>query len=351
MNSGSFWFGRRVLVTGHTGFKGSWLSHWLLRQGANVHGIALPPEERPSLFGQLELAHRMGSCIQDIRDAPAVTKAIRDIAPDTVFHLAAQSLVRRSYLEPLFTWDTNVNGTANVLQAIADLDAPCTVVVITSDKVYRNEERTQAFVETDPLGGHDPYSASKAACELLADSWRKSFLKGTGVFLATARAGNVIGGGDWATDRILPDMIRATITGEKLTMRNPHATRPWQHVLDPLNGYLNLAQYMTEAEGAAQEAWNFGPDDAGNRTVLELVTEASTHWPCVWEAKDEANAPHEANLLSLSTDKAKQGLGWSPRWGFEEAVQETVAWYRAVYEGESAQYVSDAQIAKYEATS
>lgn len=345
-----FWSGRRVLVTGHTGFKGSWLATWLLRLGAEVHGIALPPDTGPALFTQLGLAERMVSILQDIRVAEALSGAVREAAPEVVFHLAAQPLVRASYDDPLGTWSTNVMGTANLLQALTDLGHPCSVVVVTTDKVYHNNEWVHPYRETDRLGGRDPYSASKAATELLVDSWRKSFLPGTGVQLASARAGNVIGGGDWARDRIVPDFVRAQRDGSALSLRNPGSTRPWQHVLEPLDGYMTLARALTESGDVAAEAWNFGPDAAAERSVGDLVEASNRHWPGDWSAEHDPSAPHEAGRLTLSTAKARALLGWAPAWNFDRSVAETIAWYRGEADGACPKTLCDDQIARYEAS-
>jgi CDP-glucose 4,6-dehydratase len=325
--------GRRVFVTGHTGFKGSWLCEWLLDLGAEVAGFALEPDTEPTLFKQLGLAARMSHQIADVRDAEAMRAAIQDFQPDYVFHLAAQPLVRRSYMEPLETFAANVMGTAHVCNALRSLEKPCAAVMITTDKVYENLEVGRAFREDDKLGGHDPYSASKAAAEIVIESWRKSFFSApdSRIALASARAGNVIGGGDWAADRIVPDCMRALQRGEPVRVRNPRATRPWQHVLEPLGGYLLLgARLLAEPENAAlRTAFNFGPSLDADRTVGELVTEVLRNWPGEWEHRGEENAPHEAGLLHLDITKARDVLGWRPRWDFPTTIRETVEWYRA----------------------
>ncbi len=348
MSDRAFWCGRRVLVTGHTGFKGSWLSTWLLRLGADVHGIALDPETEPSLFTQLGLSGEMDSKILDIRDADKLKNAVCKIAPDTVFHMAAQPLVRESYVNPLATWDINVMGTAHLLKAVSALSSPCAIVVVTTDKVYQNEEWDYPYRETDRLGGHDPYSASKAASELLVDSWRRSFFAGSKMFVASARAGNVVGGGDWNTDRILPDIVRTKQAHETLTLRNPGATRPWQHVLDPLNGYMMLAQSMVETDGAGQEAWNFGPEPAEDRTVEELVTEVQKRWHFSWKPDPDTRGPHEAGRLALTAAKAQNRLGWKPKFDFERTVAETIEWYSQAHDGECPRSLCETQIARHE---
>ena len=329
-------FGKRVLVTGHTGFKGAWLCEWLLSLGANVHGLALPAP-KPSLFFALELERRMKHAIQDIRNAHGLEHAIREWQPDIIFHLAAQALVRVSYREPLQTFATNALGTANLLDAVRTAKLPCTIVVITTDKCYDNDGTSKSFKESDPLGGHDPYSASKAAAEIVVASYRDSFFAhGTDIALASARAGNVVGGGDWAEDRIVPDCIRALSAGQPIPVRNPDFTRPWQHVLEPLSGYLLLAAKLEQArqkkspEEIARfaQAFNFGPGPDANRTVLELVEEVLHYWPGTWNQVHQEKHLKEAPLLSLAIDKARDTLGWHPRWNFAETVHQTVSWYR-----------------------
>jgi CDP-glucose 4,6-dehydratase len=335
--------GKRVLVTGHTGFKGAWLCEWLLGLGAEVYGLALPAL-KPSLFFTLELERRMKHAIQDIRDAHQLEHAIREWQPEFIFHLAAQALVRVSYREPVPTFATNVLGTANLLEAVRAVNFPCTIVVITSDKCYENKSAASGvtavrstFKESDPLGGHDPYSASKAAAEIVVASYRDSFFAhGTDVALASARAGNVIGGGDWAEDRIVPDSIRALSAGKPVPVRNPDFTRPWQHVLEPLGGYLLLGAKLEEARQTKSpekiarfaQAFNFGPKPDANRSVRDLVEEVLRHWPGAWEQVAQEKHLKEAPLLSLAIDKAKDTLDWQPRWDFPRTVAETVAWYR-----------------------
>jgi CDP-glucose 4,6-dehydratase len=326
----SFWSGKRVLVTGHTGFKGAWLSLWLTQLGAHVTGLSLPPDTKPALFDLLGLAKDIDHRTGDIRDADLVKRALAEAAPDVVLHLAAQALVLRGYREPLETWHTNVMGTAHVLEAIRALDKPCVAVLITTDKVYQNNEWEFSYRESDRLGGHDPYSASKAASELVISSWRQSYFgPGSPVRIASARAGNVIGGGDWAENRIIPDLIKAVRDGRPVKLRNPHAVRPWQHVLEPLGGYLLLAQRLAESDRLAyQDSFNFGPAADAERTVGELVKESLQHWPGSVEDVSVPGQLHEASRLALSIERARSRLGWEPLWNFSRTVQETINWYR-----------------------
>lgn len=315
--------GLRILVTGHTGFKGAWLSEWLLQMGGCVYGLALPPEKPNSLFEILELERRLDQHILcDIRDADAIKDAIAICKPDLVIHLAAQALVRRSYRHPLLTWETNVTGTLNILEAVRALKQPVAVVAVTTDKVYRNREWEYAYREDDELGGHDPYSASKSASELAVASWRDSFAAAAQVRVVTARAGNVIGGGDFSEDRIVPDCYTAWQLGQPVTLRNPISTRPWQHVLEPLSGYLALAAYIMADHHPRITACNFGPGGAGDHTVESLVRQMSS----LGCGRDwlVASGPHqhEARNLSLSIDRARHILNWTPRLSFKE----TVAW-------------------------
>lgn len=323
---------KTVLITGHTGFKGAWLAEWLLLLGARVHGLALPPDGAPALFDQLGLAARVDHQIGDIRDAALVRRCMEEVQPDFVFHLAAQPLVRLSYEEPVETYATNVMGTIHVLEALRALQKPCVAVMVTTDKCYENREWLHGYREEDPMGGFDPYSSSKGMAELAIAAYRRSFFAGHPVKVASARAGNVIGGGDWALDRIVPDCIRALQEGLPIGVRNPHATRPWQHVLEPLSGYLCLAASLFKLptnDSPLCSGFNFGPGHDANRTVGELVVEILKHWPGRWEDQSDPNAHHEAKLLQLSTDKASALLGWSATWRFADAVRETVTWYRA----------------------
>jgi CDP-glucose 4,6-dehydratase len=329
---GGFYHGRRVLITGHTGFKGGWLALWLKHLGALVHGVSLPPPTNPNLHETLHRFAFDGETICDIRDLAATQTAIAQAAPDLLFHLAAQPLVRRSYTEPLETLTTNTLGTAHVLEAVRRLRLPCAVVVITTDKCYENRGAGRAYQEDDPLGGHDLYSTSKAAAELVVAGWRRSFFsidEGLGP-VASARAGNVLGGGDYGVDRLVPDCMRALLAGRPIEIRNPTATRPWQHVLDCLSGYLTLGAQLAQAgrQSPLASAFNFGPGAVVNPPVATLVEEILRHWPGRWQPATAADAPHEAQTLSLAIDKAHSLLGWTPVWGLTETVQATVTWYR-----------------------
>lgn len=343
-----FWRGRRVLLTGHTGFKGSWLTLWLLSLGAEVWGYALAPEPGRSLFnalgldqirglaGQGHLNHSLG----DLRDRETLQQVVEEAQPEVVLHLAAQPLVRRSYSDPLGTWAINVQGSLHLLEAIRPLQHCCAVVMVTTDKVYLNREWDHGYREDDRLGGYDPYSASKAAVELAVSSWRASFCgpehhKSPYLAIATARAGNVIGGGDWAEDRIVPDAMRALGKGEAILVRQPEATRPWQHVLEPLGGYLLLAEHLATGDPKYASAFNFGPLLDANRSVRALVEAILEHWPGHWQDQSSYEAPHEAGRLHLQIDKAHHQLGWLPRWNFDTTVGRTVGWYRAFHEGVS----------------
>ena len=341
-HTGHFWRGKRILLTGHTGFKGSWLGLWLSELGAKVTGVGLKPNTEPNLFNQLRLKDRLQNhYIADIRDFDALTSIVESTNPEVVLHLAAQPLVRHSYLDPLGTWATNVQGSLHLLEALKPLQQTCSVVMVTTDKVYANQEWDYGYRESDRLGGHDPYSASKAAAELAISSWRDSFC-GTDqhqtphLAIATARAGNVIGGGDWATDRIVPDAMRALARRKPIPIRSPHATRPWQHVLEPLSGYLLLAEKLAEKTQIKRKycsAFNFGPNLEANRSVQDLIKEISKHWNGSWQEVTNQNALHEAGRLHLQIDKAHHQLGWRPLWNFKTTVERTVNWYKAMENG------------------
>ncbi len=330
-----FWRAKRVLLTGHTGFKGSWMSLWLHQLGAEVYGLALEPDTRPALFDQLDLGNRVHHRIGDIRNQVLVSDYVLDVQPEIVFHFAAQSLVLRSYEQTLNTWQTNVQGTAILLEALREASRPATIVAITTDKVYHNIESDHAYRETDRLGGVDPYSASKAGSELVIDSYRSVFAQeGLPLALASARAGNVIGGGDWCENRLLPDIARALSKGQSIETRNPKAVRPWQHVLEPLSGYLRLAERL-HGNTAFADAFNFGPEKSDNRTVEDVIKSALQTWHGEYHTSSDQNAPHEAGLLKLSIEKARLQLNWQPKWNFEKAVARTMTWYKRVHEGAS----------------
>jgi CDP-glucose 4,6-dehydratase len=350
----SMWRGRHIFVTGHTGFKGGWLSLWLRKLGALVHGYALNPKDKPSLFDVARIASVLCSDTRaDLADLAALERALMNATPEVVFHLAAQPLVRQSYRDPLGTFATNVMGTANLLEAVRKVDSVKAVVLITTDKVYDNREWQYPYREIDSLGGRDPYSASKAASELIATSYRASFF-GTAsprpVPIATARAGNVIGGGDWAADRLVPDCLRAFVAGHPVSLRFPAAVRPWQHVLEPLAGYLALAEHLL-GEGGPRfaQAWNFGPDPAGDASVGEVAEALARLWGggAQVEHSPNAGAPHEAGLLRLDSSRARDSLGWTPRWPLAQALKQTVDWEQARQSGADMLKVSLDQIAAY----
>lgn len=344
--------GRRILVTGHTGFKGSWLAAWLKALGAQVSGVALEPSGDPSLFAAAGIGAGLDSRLGDIRDAHFLADTFRDIRPEFVFHLAAQSLVRESYTDPVGTYATNVMGTVNLLEAVRGCNSVRGVLVVTSDKCYENREWLWGYRETDAMGGHDPYSASKGCTEIVAASYRRAFFQDAAApLLATARAGNVIGGGDWATDRLLPDLMRGAAAGSTVRVRNPQAIRPWQHVLDGLGGYLLLAGRLLGGDRTCAEAWNFGPAEHDVVSVGRVVSQACAHWDAISVAYSEqrGDEPHEANVLRLDSGKARSRLGWRPVFELDEAIDRTVAWYRGYYTGQSsARRLLDSQIAEYQ---
>ncbi|NCB38071.1 MAG: CDP-glucose 4,6-dehydratase [Erysipelotrichia bacterium] len=323
---GATYRGKRVLVTGHSGFKGSWLSLWLSSMGADVHGISLPPEYSPSHFSLLALD--MQSHWLDIRHLETLQQTVARIDPEIIFHLAAQPLVRRSYRDPQTTWQTNLNGTINILESARNCSALKAVICITTDKCYENKEWHWGYRENDALGGHDPYSASKAAAEIAIASYRKAFFSAPQMpLLASARAGNVIGGGDWCEDRIIPDLVRAVSAGKSLEIRSPNATRPWQHVLECLYGYLLLGEKLLEGKTEFAEAWNFGPDASSNCTVAGILNGMKKYWPELAWFTSSANQPHEAGLLHLDSSKARLKLNWKPVWDLEKTLEKTAEWY------------------------
>lgn len=349
---GSALSGRRVLLTGHTGFKGGWLAIWLARLGAKVTGYSLPAVDGPTLFAAAGVGGLVRHVEADIRDLATFERVWRDTAPEVVFHLAAQAIVRQSYRDPLETVTTNTLGTAHVLELARKIDEPVRLVLITSDKCYENHEWERGYGEGDQLGGRDVYSASKAAAEVLISSYRRSFF-GDRVWAASARAGNVIGGGDWSADRIVPDAIAALRAGRAIDVRNPRAVRPWQHVLEPLSGYLLLASRLLSPQLAvraqAADAWNFGPTIANTRTVGQLTDAVIERWGSgAWIDRSSPDHPHEAGLLRLDIAKAGRDLSWRPRWGFEAAVARTVEWYQADAAGQNMRSICEQQIAQYE---
>ena len=350
---GGVYEGRRVFVTGHTGFKGAWLASWLADLGAELTGYALDPPTAPSLFDALDLSERLRHVVADVRDKDRLARELAAARPSVVFHLAAQPLVRLGYAEPHVTFETNVMGTVNVLEAARACDSVKAVVIVTSDKCYRNPETGRAFSEDDAMGGRDPYSASKGCAELVAAAYGASYFGAdTSATVATARAGNVIGGGDWAEDRIIPDCVRALVVGEPILVRSPVAVRPWQHVLESLSGYLWLAALLVRDGGEYEGPWNFGPDDDdGARPVRWVVERFVDEWGAgSWTTPDAATAeqPHEAHLLSLDSGKARARLGWAPVWEAATAVRQTAGWYRDFYAGVAARELVGDQLRTYE---
>lgn len=341
---------KNILLTGHSGFKGSWLCAILARENAKISGLSLPDEEARALIPLVRSAGMLEREFPgDIRDLATCRQAVAETKPKVVFHLAAQPLVRRSYRDPLETWTTNVIGTANILEACRHSDTVEAIVVVTTDKCYENKEWIYPYRENDRLGGHDPYSASKAGAELVTASYRGSYFRETGIRVATARAGNVIGGGDFAEDRLLPDAVRAFSKNQPLILRNPKATRPWQHVLEPLSGYVALAEkLLDEPNGGFDTAWNFGPDADGNATVGEVAGVFGRLWGNVQvECLDSHSGPHEAGLLQLDNSRAKTLLGWFPRWSLDDTLRHTADWYRAWHEGGDTAALMQQQIENY----
>ena len=340
----SFWQNRKVLITGHSGFKGSWLSFWLKNLGAKVYGISLAPNTNPSLFNQLNLIDSLDeSHFIDIRNNLELDKIIFKLRPEVVFHLAAQPLVLEGYKNPLMTWETNLMGSLNLLNSLTNLRTKLSLVMITTDKVYKNKEWIYGYREQDELGGYDPYSASKAACEMAIDSWRLSYCEPKNneenlLRIASARSGNVIGGGDWSKDRIIPDAIRALNKNTEIILRNPNSTRPWQHVLDPLSGYILLAEKLykysqennNDLKNKFATSYNFGPSIESNKKVIELVEEISKYWSGLKVTNTIDNNFHEANRLNLQTDKSFHYLQWRPKWDFENSVKRTIEWYKKI---------------------
>ena len=333
MLNSEFWKGKKVFLTGHTGFKGSWLSIWLNSMGAVVKGYALKPANNLNLFSIAGVENLVASDINDIRDYSALCLSILEFSPDIVFHMAAQPLVRASYENPLETYEVNVMGTANLLEAVRHCSTIQAVVNITTDKCYENNEWVWGYKETDPMGGRDPYSSSKGCSELVTASFRDSFLRGVNVGVATARAGNVIGGGDWAEDRLIPDILRAFEASESVIIRNPNATRPWQHVLEPLSGYLILAEQLFKNPDEVSEGWNFGPYDQDVRPVDWILDQMTHLWPGASWKLDLDDNPHEAKLLKLDISKASSILGWTPTWDLDVTLGKIVRWHKHWVEG------------------
>ena len=341
-----FWRNKRVLITGHTGFKGAWLTLWLHQMGAQITGVSLAPHTQPNLFELANIASCCDNHICDLRATEKLAQCVRATTPEIVFHLAAQPLVRESYRKPLETFAVNIMGTANLLDALRDTPTRVAIMV-TTDKVYHNNEWSWPYRETDTLGGHDPYSASKAACELVIESYRKAYLAEQGLALASVRAGNVLGGGDWSEDRLIPDAIRAWQDNKVLYIRRPHAIRPWQHVLDPLAGYLVLAQELW-SNAALAGAYNFGPFTHEASSVRAVVEQARIAFGTgIVEYDEEYDGPHEADYLMLEVSKSRQILGFQPRWSITEAIQRTMAWYKALYNGGNARTLCEGDIFFY----
>lgn len=344
----AFWRGKRVFLTGHTGFKGSWLAIWLKRMGAVVGGVALKPNTEPSLFGLAKVAELVDGHFGDIRDQPLVVRLCVAHQPEVIFHLAAQPLVRASYADPAGTFDTNVMGAVSILEAARAIESLRAVVMVTTDKVYADTKQQDPFRESDTLGGHDPYSASKAASELIVAAYRSSFLKAKGVAVATARAGNVIGGGDWAEDRLIPDVVRAWSAGGTLQVRRPSSVRPWNHVIEALTGYLVLAERLWETPDLGS-AWNFGPpphEEVNVRTIVENAHRIYGAGDVAWGMGEEG--PHEAHWLGLDNNKARLELGVAPRWDAATAVERTILWYRRQQDGADPRGLCEADIDHYE---
>jgi CDP-glucose 4,6-dehydratase len=343
-----FWRNKRVLLTGHTGFKGAWLSLWLHSMGAKVQGFALAPPTTPSIFEEAKVSDLIQSNLGDIRDFAAVAKIVKDFKPEIVFHMAAQPLVRYSYDEPLVTYATNVMGTAHVLESIRSIDSVRAVLNVTTDKCYENREWVWGYREDEAMSGYDPYSSSKACSELVTAAYRQSFLDKAGIAVATARAGNVIGGGDWAKDRLIPDILRAFANKQPASIRNPNSIRPWQHVLEPLSGYLLLAEMLCAEPASFSQAWNFGPKDDDAKPVGWIVESMANKWgnEACWSF-DEGDHPHEAHYLKLDISKARQSLGWSPRWSLDQALDHTVEWHMAWMQGKDVRSQCFKQIEDY----
>jgi len=342
-----FWQGKRVFLTGHTGFKGSWLSLWLTSLGATVKGYALSPPTIPSLFNEAKIDSIIDSQIGDIRDQDTLHNSMTIFNPDVLIHMAAQPLVRHSYNAPIETYEVNVIGTAKVLEVARSCINLKAIVNITTDKCYENDGRSQGYKESDPMGGYDPYSSSKGCAELVASAYRRSFLQDQGIGVASVRVGNVIGGGDWANDRLIPDILRSFEKNEPVVIRNPKATRPWQHVLEPLSGYLILAQKLYEDQKKYAEGWNFGPNEQDVKPVDWILDKMISKWPnSSWELDQNSN-PHEASFLKLDITKAESKLGWQPVWELSHTLEKIIGWHRAWLDKEDMQAICLAEIEEY----
>ncbi len=344
------WNGKKVFITGHTGFKGAWLSQWLISKGATVKGYSLPPEPEPNLYSMLQLSENLDSEFGDIRDTNKINASIKSFDPEVIIHMAAQALVRKSYSDPITTFDTNILGTAIILEASKNLSNLRCLINVTTDKCYENKEDGRPFKETDPLGGNDPYSASKACAEIVTHSYMQSFLKNKDVGIATVRAGNVIGGGDWSDDRLLPDIFRTIQSGKTLEIRNPEAVRPWQHVLDPLNGYISLAENLYFEPKKFTGPWNFGAPPEGTLSVKDIVRKIDLMWPTSFNTLMGAlqNQPHEAQLLFLDCSKAASLLNWKQKLKIDEALTWTCEWYQAYFEGQNLLDLTLRQLTKFQ---
>lgn len=344
-----FWSGKRVLLTGHTGFKGGWASLMLTMLGAKVHGLSLPPTSESMFYNAVAMESKIsGSTYADITNYQACLDVIKQFKPDVILHMAAQALVRVSYSNPLETYMVNVMGVANVLEAARHVDSVKVIVNVTTDKCYKNNEWLWPYRENEALGGHDPYSSSKACAEIISAAYRDSFFANSGVQLATARAGNVIGGGDWSKDRLVPDVLRALDANEIISIRSPASIRPWQHVLEPISGYILLAQMLGENENKYSEAWNFGPEENDCWTVGRIVSHICKHTETGSWDSPKAVQPHEAGLLKLDSSKAKNNLGWTPRWKVGKALEKTIQWHQKFIAGEDMYDFSIAQIMEYQ---